>query len=261
MEKQTAYIHPTAIIETGACLGNNVHIGAYAYIGAEVSLAEGCMIHHHASVDGLCTMGAHNEVFPYACIGGKTHDLKYKGGNPGLKIGNHNVFREYVTVHAATHEGDWTLLGSHNVILAYSHIAHDCQIGDRLVMSSHAALGGHAVVGNHVNIGWGAGVHQFCHLGDYSMLGASSKLVQDVLPFMIADGNPAEVRSINRVGLQRKGFSEEAIEHIKNLYKIFYRSGLNRSQALTALKERYPTPLPEVQKILDFIEASSRGLA
>ena len=175
-------IHPTAVVEEGAKLADTVEVGAYAYIGSHVRLGPGCIVHHHATVEGFTEMGRQNEVYPYALIGGKTHDLKFEGGNPGLRVGDANVFREYSTIHLATNDGDFTTLGNRNTILAYSHVAHDCQIGNGIVMSSHAALGGHVICGNYINIGWGAGVHQFCRIGTLAMVGATSKLVQDLPP-------------------------------------------------------------------------------
>lgn len=254
-------IHPTAIIEKGAKLADSVQVGAYAYIGPQVKIGAGTVIQHHATVEGFTEMGEDNEVFPYALIGGKTHDLKYKGGEPGLRIGNRNVFREYSTVHLATQAGDFTIIGDDNVILAYSHVAHDCVIGNHLVMSSHAALGGHVVLGNYVNIGWGVGVHQFCRIGDYAMAGACSKVVQDVPPFMIADGNPATVRTINKVGLERRGFTSEDIELVRFVYKTLYREGLNRSQALERLQAHPKAGEPIIRLILTFAESSQRGFA
>lgn len=254
-------IHPTAIIEAGATLAEGVTIGAYAYIGPEVTLGRGTQVAHHATVEGYTTLGEDNHIFPYACIGGKTHDLKYKGGRPGLNIGHRNTFREYSTIHLATNDGEFTRLGDDNVILAYSHIAHDCIIGNHLVMSSHAALGGHVIVDNHANIGWGVGVHQFCRIGDFAMAGASSKVVQDIPPYMIADGNPAEVRTINKVGLERNGHSPEDIERIRALYKTLYRDGLNRTQAREKIEARPDTDHPILRRFLDFINHKGRGLA
>lgn len=259
-KKQCTTIHPTAIIETGAQLDSSVVVGAYAYIGPNVSIGQHTVVHHHGTVEGNTEMGSGNEVFPYAVIGGKTHDLKHQGGRPGLKVGDNNVFREYTTVHMATNDGDYTILGNDNVLLAYSHIAHDCRVGDHLIMSSHSALAGHAVVHDHVNIGWNVGVHQFCHLGRYCMIGACSKIVQSVLPYMLADGNPATVRTFNKVGLERAGFSPEQVELVRLIYQMLYRKGLNRSQALEALKE-YDAPDPAIVKeVLDFVESSGRGL-
>ena len=178
-------VHPTAIIEQGAELDEKVTIGAYAFVGAHVRISNGTNVMHHATVDGATVLGEDNEVHPYAYVGGKTHDLKYHGGIQRLHIGARNVFREFTTIHCATNDDQITSIGDDNLILSYSHIAHECIIGNHLVMSSHAALGGHVIVGNHVNIGWGAGIHQFCRLGDYSMAGATSKVVQEVLQLLV----------------------------------------------------------------------------
>jgi UDP-N-acetylglucosamine acyltransferase len=254
-------IHPTAIIEAGAELDDGVIVGAYAYIGAKVKIAKGTQVMHHATVDGATTMGPDNEVHPYAYIGGKTHDLKYQGGSPGLRIGSSNVFREYTTVHCATLEGLETVVGDHNLLLAYSHIAHECIVGNHLIMSSHAALGGHVQLSDHVNIGWGAGLHQFCRVGDYAMVGATSKVVQDVPPYMIADGSPAMVRTTNKVGIERAGFSPEDVNLVRRVFKIFYREGLNRRQAAEKLSADLPAGNPIVQTFLAFLDGSERGLS
>ena len=259
--QMSANIHPTAIIEDGATIGENVTIGAYAYIGAQVTLGDGCNIHHHATVEGLVVMGKNNEVFPYALIGGKTHDLKYKGGVPGLHIGDHNVFREYVTIHPATNDGEFTIVGNHNNLLAYTHIAHDCVLGDHIVMSGHSALAGHIHVGDHAVIAWGNGVHQFCRIGAHSMIAACSRTSQDIPPFMIAEGEPTEVRMINKVGLERRGFSPEEIAIISKLYRTIYRSGLNRTQALEKIRsDEVLFASPHTQKLVAFYESSKRGV-
>ncbi len=254
-------IHPTALIEAGAELDEDVIVGAYAYVGPHVRIGKGTEVMHHATVDGATSMGEGNEVHPYAYVGGKTHDLKYRGGVHGLQIGNKNVFREFTTVHCATAEGMLTSVGDHNLILSYSHIAHECVVGDHLVMSSHSALGGHVEVGNHVNVGWGVGIHQFCHLGDYSMAGAASKVVQDVPPYMIADGNPATARTINKVGLERAGFSADEIALIRRLFKVYYKEGLNRRQAAEKLQSDPDFMNPLIQNFLKFAESSERGLS
>src|SRR4051812_24125253 len=230
-----AKIHPTAIIEPGAQLGTDLEIGAYAYVGAAVQLGDGTKLHHHATVEGNTVLGRGCEVFPYACLGGKTQDLKYKGGNPGVRIGDQNVFREYVTVHAATSDGDFTTVGSHNTILAYCHVAHDCQLGSHIIASNSVGLAGHVVVEDHVILGAVCGVHQFCRIGAYAMVSAYAKIVQDVPPFFIADGLPAEIRAINKVGLERNGFNAEALDRVKQIHRILYRDGLNRTQALERL--------------------------
>ncbi len=254
-------IHPTAIIEPGAELDEGVIVGAYAYVGPHVKITKGTQVMHHATIDGATTMGPDNEVHPYAYIGGKTHDMKYRGGVQGLTIGAGNVFREFTTVHCATAAGQMTRLNDHNLILAYSHIAHECQVGNHLVMSSHSALGGHVEVGDHVNIGWGVGVHQFCRIGDYAMVGAASKVVQDVPPYMISDGSPAGVRAPNKVGLERAGFSREEIVLIRRVFKVFYKEGLNRRQAAASLAAAGVDDTVIVTRFLDFLKTSERGLS
>ncbi len=254
-------LHPTATIELGAQLGEDVEIGAYAFVGAGVVLGAGTKLHHHASVEGNTVMGAQCEVFPYACIGGKTQDLKFKGGNPGLRIGDRNVFREYVTAHAATFDGDFTRVGSDNVFLGGTHIAHDCVLGSHIVASNGAMLAGHVVIEDRVVIGGYGGIHQFCRLGAFAMLSATAKLVHDLPPFFIADGTPAEVRAINRIGLERNGFTPQQLERVKQIHRILYRDGLNRSQALEKLASHADAASDEFQSVLSFAQKSERGLA
>ena len=255
-----ASIHPTAIIEPGAELGADVQIGAYAFVGTGVQLGAGTQLHHHASVEGRTRLGTKCELFPYACIGGKTQDLKYKGGRPGLRIGERNVFREYVTVHAATFDDEFTVIGSDNTILAYSHIAHDCIVGDHCVMSNGTMLAGHVIVEDHVIIGGYGGVHQFCRLGAYAMLSATAKLVQDLPPFFIADGTPAIVRAYNKVGLERNGHTPEQLDRVKQIFRILYRDGLNRTQALEKLAAHPEATSAEFQRVIAFAAKSTRGL-
>ena len=254
-------VHPTAIVEPGAELGSEVELGAFAFVGRGVTLGAGTRLHHHASVEGNTVLGAGCEVFPYACLGGKTQDLKFKGGNPGLRIGDRNVFREYVTVHGATFDGDFTRMGSNNVLLASSHVAHDCVLGDDIIMSNGVVLAGHVVVDNHVVIGGYGGVHQFCRVGAHAMLSAMAKLVQDLPPYFIADGTPAEVRAINRVGLERNGFSPQQLDRVKQIHRILYRDGLNRTQALEKLALHPDAASDEFQRVLVFAQKSERGLA
>jgi len=256
-----ARIHPTAIVEPGARLGADVEVGAYAFVGADVTLGDRTKVLHHATVEGRTETGPDCEVHPYALIGGRTQDLKARPGRPGLRIGARNVFREYVSVHLGTQEGEWTVLGDDNVLLAYSHVAHDCVIGSHLVMSSHSAVAGHVHVGDHVNIGWNAGIHQFCRIGDHAMVAACSKCVQDVPPFVIADGNPCETKMINAVGLKRSGFSEDEIATAKMMHRIFYRDGLNTSQAVEKARTLPESSGRIVKAFLNFAAASKRGLA
>jgi UDP-N-acetylglucosamine acyltransferase len=253
-------IHATAIVEPGAVLGADVVIGAYAYVGPRVSLGDGTVLHHHATVEGLTAMGAGCEVFPNACVGLKTQDLKFKGGTPGTRIGDRNVFREFCTIHAATNDGAFTVIGSDNNFLAYTHVAHDCDVGNNVIMSNNATLAGHMTVGDHVVMGGFAAAHQFCRIGSHAMVGGMSKVVQDVPPFVIADGNPAIVRSINRIGLERAGFTPRQLDAVKAAYRIFYRDGLNRTQALEALLAHPLSSTAEFQLFIEFIKTSERGL-
>lgn len=254
-------IHPTAIIEAGAQLAEGVAVGAYAFVGAGVTLGAGTKLHHHATVEGHTVLGAGCEVFPFACLGGKTQDLKYKGGNPGVRIGDRNVFREYASVHAATNDGEFTVVGSDNTILAYCHIAHDCVVGNRIIMSNYAGLAGHVIVEDHVLIAAYGGVHQFCRVGAHAMLSAHSKLVHDLPPFFIADGGPATVRTFNKVGLERLGYTAEQIERVKQVFRILYRDGLNRTQALEKLTAHPQATSAEFQRMLVFAQSSERGFA
>ena len=257
----SAQIHPTAVVEPGAQLGAGVEIGALAFVGAGVVIGDGTRLHHHASVEGCTTLGRQCEVFPYACIGGKTQDLKFAGGKPGLRAGDRNVFREFVTVNAATHDGGFTVLGSDNTVLAYSHIAHDCVLGSHIVMSNAISMAGHVTVEDHVVIGGAAGIHQFCRIGAHAMLSAMAKLVQDLPPYFIADGTPAEVRALNKVGLERSGHTAEQLERVKQIYRILYRDGLNRSQALAKLIAHEQAASAEFQRVITFAQSSERGLA
>lgn len=254
-------IHPTAVIEAGSQLGADVEVGAYAFVGADVTLGARTRLHHHATVEGNTVVGEACEVFPYACIGGKTQDLKFKGGRPGVRIGDRNVFREFSSVHAATADGDVTTVGSDNTILAYCHIAHDCVVGNRVIMSNYAGLAGHVVVGDHVLIAAYGGVHQFCRVGAHAMVAACTKLVQDLPPFFIADGNPGTVRTFNKVGLERLGFTPEQIDRVKTIYRVLYREGLNRSQALEKLAAHRDAETEEFRSLLSFAQASERGFA
>ena len=254
-------IHPTAIVESGAQLGADVEVGAYAYVGAEVQIGDRTHLHHHASVEGFTTVGSACEVFPYAFLGGKTQDLKHRGGRPGLRIGDRNVFREYVSAHAATHDGDFTTIGSDNVFLAYGHIAHDCQLGNHIVASNNFGLSGHITVEDHVVIGGMSGLHQFVRVGAYAMVGGMAKLVQDVPPFMIVDGIPATVRTFNKIGLERHGFTPAQIERVKQIYRTLYREGLNRTQAFERLSTHPDAATEESQRLLAFAKKSERGFA
>lgn len=254
-------IHPTAIVEPGVQLGAAVEIGPFAYVGGTAVIGDGTRLHHHASVEGNTVLGKNCEVFPHANVGGKTQDLKYKGGNPGLRIGDRNVFRENVTVHTATNDGDMTRIGDGNTLLAGSHVAHDCNLGNGIIMSNGVVLAGHVTIEDYVVIGGYGGVHQFGRVGAYAMLAAYAKLVRDLPPFFIADGVPATVRAFNKVGLERHGYAPEQLDRVKQIFRTLYRDGLNHTQALEKLAIHPQAGSPEFMQMLEFAQKSQRGFA
>jgi UDP-N-acetylglucosamine acyltransferase len=253
-------IHSSAIIHPQAQVGADCEIGPYCVIGEHVVLGRGCTLHSQVVVEGHTKLGQQNEIFPFACIGLKTQDLKWKGGVTLTEIGDHNTFREYVTIHSATGDGETTIVGSNNHILAYCHIAHNCTLGNHIIMSNVATLAGHVKVEDHAVIGGLAAVHQFCRIGKLAMIGGCSKVVQDIPPFMIGDGNPAETRTVNKVGMERNGVSEEAHASLRQAYKILFREGLTIPNALVRIEKELP-PLPEVQYLVQFVRSSERGIS
>jgi len=254
------HVHSTAVVHPKARLGEACEVGPYCVIGENVVLGPGCKLHSHVVIDGHTVLGRENEIFPFASIGLKTQDLKWKGGVTRTQIGDHNTFREYVTVHSATSDGEVTVVGSHNHILAYCHLAHNVQLGSHIIMSNVGTLAGHVTVEDHAVIGGLAAVHQFCRVGTMSMIGGCSKVVQDVPPYMMADGNPAQTRTINKVGLERRGVSEEAQAALKQAYKILFREGLTVSNALTKIDTELPKS-GEMEHLLNFARTSQRGLS
>ena len=256
----TSTIHPSAVVHPKAVIGVGCEIGPYCLIGEHVVLGEGCRLHSHVVIDGHTRLGRRNEIFPFASIGLRTQDLKWKGGVTFTEVGDDNTFRECVTVHSATGEGEVTRVGSHNHILAYSHIAHNVTLGDHIIMSNVGTLAGHVIVEDHAVIGGLTAVHQFCRIGRMAITGGCSKVVQDVPPYMLADGNPAETRTINKVGLDRNEVSEEVQGALKQAYKILFREGLTISNALARIESELPRH-PEVLHLIQFVRTSERGIS
>ena len=254
------HIHPTAVIHPKAQIEAGCEIGPYCVIGEHVVLGLNCRLHSHVVIDGYTTLGQGNEIFPFASIGLQTQDLKWKGGLTRTLIGDHNTFRESVTINSATGDGEVTTVGSHNHILAYCHIAHNVTLGHRVIMSNVATLAGHVTVEDHAVIGGLAAIHQFCRIGKMSIIGGCSKVVQDVPPFMMADGNPAQTRTVNKVGIERNGITGEAQAALKQAYKILFREGLTISNALLRIEAELP-PLAEIQHLVQFTRASERGIS
>jgi UDP-N-acetylglucosamine acyltransferase len=253
-------IHPTAIVHPDAKLGINCVVGPYCIIGEHVELGEACRLHAHVVIDGHTKLGRENEVFPFASLGLKTQDLKWTGGVTYVEIGDHNTFREGVTVHSATEDGGVTRLGSHNNLLAYAHVAHDCTLGSHIVMSNVATLAGHVSVEDHAIIGGLTAVHQFCRVGRLAMVGGCARVLQDIPPYMLAEGSPAAPRTINKIGMERNGISDEAQTALRQAYKLMHREGLTITNAVTRIEQELP-PLPEVLQFIAFVRASERGVA
>jgi len=252
-------IHPTAMVDPGAEIGTGTVVGPYCIIGANVVLGANCWLQHHVTLSGPMRAGTGNKLYAYCSIGQQTQDLKYQGEPTYLEIGDENTFREFVTVNRSTSSDGKTRIGSRGNFLAYSHIGHDCQVGDSVVFSNNGTLAGHVEVGDHAVIGGLTAVHQFCRIGRFAITGGCSKIVQDVPPFLIADGNPAEIRGINLVGMERAGFPPESVKAIKEAFRLLYRSKLNTRQAIEAVRKEIE-PREEISQLLEFIEKSERGI-
>ena len=257
---ESSRIHPTAVIDPRAEIGTDVEIGPYCVIGPGVVLGDRCRLHAHVNIQGPAKIGAGNEFFPFACIGQRSQDLKYTGEPTYLEIGGGNCFREFVTVHRATAPGGRTVVGSRGNFLAYCHIAHDCVVGDDVIFSNNGTLAGHVEVGDRAIIGGLTAVHQFCRIGRMALTGGCSKIVQDVPPFMMADGNPAKIRHINQIGLERAGTPAETIRAVKDAFRLLYRSGLNTGQALERIAAEQPDPCAEIRQLIEFVNSSQRGI-
>jgi len=251
-------IHPTAIVHPKAQIGADCDIGPYCIIGEHVELGPGCRLHSHVVIDGHTRLGRENEIFPFASIGLRTQDLKWKGGLTRTEIGDHNTIRECVTIHSASGDGEATVIGSYNNVLASSHIGHNAILGNRVIISM-AGLAGHVVVEDFAVVGGMTGVHQFCRIGKMAIVGGCSGIRQDVAPFMLVEGDPGKTRTINKVGLERNGVSAEAQAALKQVHKILFREGLTMPNALARIEQEVP-PLPEVQYLVQFVRTSERGI-
>ena len=253
-------IHPLAVVAPGAELGADVTIGPFCAVGPNVRLGDGVVLRSHVSVDGHATLGAGCEVWPFASVGGKTQDLKYKGGAPRLVVGEQTVIRECATLNCATFDGGETRVGSKCLIMAYCHVAHDCIVGDRVIMANNATLAGHVIIEDAAILGGMAGIHQFVRIGRMSILGGVTKAVKDVPPYMMADGDPLKVYGPNKVGLERHGVSPEAQMLLKQAYKIVYRMDLTTAKALERIEAEL-APVPEIRNFVEFIRKSERGIS
>ena len=248
-----------AVVAPGATLGADVEIGPFVFIGPHVTLGAGVRIMPHACIDGWTTLGAGCAVFPFASVGAQTQDLKFRGGRTAVEIGAGTTLRECVTVHSATADGGVTRIGAGCLIMAYVHIAHDCRLGDRVIISNATQLAGHVTIEDDAGLSGACGVPQFVRIGRMAYVGGMTKVVQDVPPYMLCDGCPAALRAPNTVGLQRHNLPAASQAALRKAYKILCRDGLNTTQALARMRAELPG-CDEIQHLIRFIEASERGI-
>jgi len=252
-------IHPTAIVHPGAKIGKNVEIGPYCLIGDNVVIGDRVTLLAHVIVNGHTTLDEDVVIHPFASIGATSQDRKAADGVAYARIGARTIVREYASIHRATGSGNTTVVGSDCLLLAYTHVAHNCRIGNFVTMSNLAQLAGQCVVEDYAGIGGMVGVHQDVRIGAHSFVGGMARITRDVPPYFLIEGNPAEVHGLNSVGLRRRNFAPEAIADLKTAYKIVYRSGNNLRQAISALRETVQTD--EGQRLIAFLEApSERGV-
>jgi UDP-N-acetylglucosamine acyltransferase len=252
-------VHRTAVVADGAGIDEGVDIGPYCVIGPHVKIGAGTRLMSHVVIDGWTTLGRDCRVFPFATLGAETQDMKFSGEQTFVEIGDGTTIRECVTVNASTNEGETTRVGSGCLIMAYCHVAHACDVGDRVIMANSAHLAGHVTIEEKAIIGGVTAVHQFVRIGTLCMVGAGSKLVQDCPPYMMIDGNPARVRGINGVGLKRNGVDGKVRNLLKQSYRALYRDGLSTRQAVEKIRSG-PESAPEVDRLLAFVEGSERGI-
>jgi UDP-N-acetylglucosamine acyltransferase len=253
-------IHPTAIIDPSAKLGAGVSVGPYSVIGADVTIGDNTWIGPHVVINGPTTIGSDNRIHQFASIGEAPQDLKYAGEPTRLEIGDRNTIRECVTINRGTVSGGGlTRVGSDNLLMAYIHIAHDCRIGNHVIFSNNASLAGHAHVGDYVILSGFTLVHQFCAIGDYAFTGMGSAISKDVPPYLMISGNPAAPHGLNKVGLKRRGFSDEQVRNLTRVYKILYRQGLSLEEATAQIGEMAKTN-EEVVRFAEFLKNSTRSI-
>ncbi len=253
-------IHPTAIIDSTVELGENVKIGAYAIIKGKVKIGDNTSIGEHAYIQGNTEIGNNNKIFPFASIGTDPQDLKYKGEDTKLIIGDNNIFREFVTINRGTSGGHGiTKIGNNNLFMAYSHVAHDCEVKNFVILANNATLAGHILVENYAIIGGLSAIHQFCRIGEYAMIAGKTGVAKDVAPFMLASGQRAKLYGVNVIGLRRHGFSEERIRTIRKVYNLLFKSKVKFKEKCEQVEKEYGDNV-DIIKILEFIKTSERGI-
>lgn len=254
-------IHPTAIIDPTAKLDSTVTVGAYCVIGRDVTIAADTVLHSHVVIAKCTRIGKRNEIFQFASIGEDCQDLKYQGEETWLEIGDDNRIREACSLHRGTiQDNRLTKIGHRNLLMVNTHIAHDCVVGDDNVLANNVGVAGHVKIGNHITIGGNAGIHQFCRIDDYSMIGGASLILKDVAAFSMVSGNPAKSHGLNVEGMRRKGWRGDTINFLKDGYRLAFRSGLTKAQAIVTLSEELLPHEPKIQLLIDSLIHSERGL-
>jgi UDP-N-acetylglucosamine acyltransferase len=254
------FIHETAMLSPGAEVGEDCYIGPFCIVGPEVKLARGVRLDSHVVVDGATSIGDETHVFPFVSIGLAPQDLKYAGEATATEIGKRNQIREFVTIHRGTAGGGGlTKIGDDNLLMAQAHVAHDCQIGNEVIMANAATLAGHVEIADRANVGAYSGVHQFCRVGLEAFIGGYSVVVKDAPPFAVIQGNHAKCFGLNRVGMKRRGYSKDTLEKLHRAYHLLLSAKLNTTQAVEKIKEEI-TDCAEVDLLVEFIESSKRGV-
>jgi UDP-N-acetylglucosamine acyltransferase len=252
-------IHHTAVIEDGAKIGADVEIGAMCYVGANVTLGNGCKLLPQCHITGHTTLGEKNTVYPFASLGTQAEDFGVVGGITYLRIGNGNIFREGVTVNTGTKPDSETVIGNNCFLMANVHVAHNCILGNNVILVVGAGLSGYVTIFDRAFVSGLTGIHQFCRVGRLAMLSGGSVFSKDIPPFMTAEGRNGGVKMVNLVGLKRAGFSDETIRALRDVHRIFFRSDLNTTNSLARIREEVPM-LPEVLEFINFCETSDRGV-
>ena len=253
-------IHPSAIIDSGAQIADDCEIGPFSVIGPDVVIGRHCKIASHVVINGPTTIGSNNTIFQFSSVGEGPQDLKYSGEPTQLQIGDDNIIREYATIHRGTvGGGGLTKVGSGNLLMAYSHIAHDCIVGDNVILSNAASIAGHVVIGNQVILGGFTCVHQFTHIADHAFTGLGTVVNRDIPPYVVAAGNHARAVSINKKGLQRRGFSNDTIAALHKTFRLLIKSRLERNHALEQLQP-LSEKFPEVRAFIEFVQSSERSV-
>lgn len=252
-------VHPTALVDPKARLGAGVEVGPYSIVNAGAEIGDQCEIGSHVLIEGCARLGARNRIFQGAVVGSPPQDLKFCGENSLLVIGAGNIIREYATLNPGTGAGEETRVGDACLLMAYCHVAHNCEIGDHVILANSVNLAGHVRVEEYAIIGGVTPVHQFVRIGAHAFIGGGSRVPQDVPPFMRGAGNPLLMSGINTVGLRRRGFEPEVLKKLRQSYRLLYRSGLNTSQALERMEAELDGD-PHLQRLLDFVRSSERGI-